>query len=303
MQKKRYFPLMILAASILAACNSMPHNNASLDEARNDYATAQNTPAVVQLAAPELKDAGIALDLANAAFIASDDDENVSQLSYIAKQKIATTQEVAKRKSAELTVANADIERNQIRLEQRTAEADRARNDATIAQNKAADAQANTLDAQAETVDAQMLAVDAVAYSHQLEDMLIEMSAKQTGRGMMVTLSDVLFNVDQSQLKPNGLRNVQKLGEFMRQYPLRTVLIEGYTDSTGSSAHNMELSTRRAEAVSTALDSMGISLKRIATHGYGEAYPIAANDTASNRQMNRRVEIVLSEDNGHIAPR
>jgi outer membrane protein OmpA-like peptidoglycan-associated protein len=296
MLKKRTFPAMILAAAVMAACSSMPNQNALLDEARNDYVAAQNNPNVVKLASSELTSAGVALDQANAAFSERKNEETVNKLAYLAKQKIATTQEIAKRKAAELTVANAGKERDQLRLEQRTAEADKAKMETNVAQHQAADAQA-------QAADAQRMAAESDAYAKQLEVMLVDLAAKKTERGMVITLNDVLFNVDQAELKPDGVRNVQKLADFMKQYPKRMVLIEGNTDSTGSAAHNLELSNRRAEAVRTTLESMGIPRDRIATRGYGEKYPIAGNDTSANRQLNRRVEIIVSEDNARVAPR
>ena len=81
------------------------------------------------------------------------------------------------------------------------------------------------------------------------------------------------------------------------------VLIEGFTDSTGSSAHNQDLSERRASAVRSALQLQGISRDRISVRGFGESNPIADNNTAENRQMNRRVEIVLSDAGGKISAR
>ena len=74
-------------------------------------------------------------------------------------------------------------------------------------------------------------------------------------------------------------------------------MIEGYTDSTGSNDYNQKLSVRRADAVRTALIDMGISSDRISTRGYGEEFPVASNKTAAGRQQNRRVEIILSDEN------
>ncbi|MFA7415714.1 MAG: OmpA family protein [Rhizobium sp.] len=296
MSKIRIFPALLLAAAVTAACSSMPRQNALLADARSDYAAAQNDPVVAQMAASELTEAGVALDKANAAATAHRDDEEINKLAYIAKQKIATTQEIAKRKEAEKTVANASKERDRMRLESRTAEANRARVDANVAQNQAANAQA-------QTADAERMTAEAEARTRQLAAMLSDMAATKSERGMVITLSDVLFSVDQAQLKPAGMRTVEKLAAVMKQFPQRTVLIEGYTDSTGSSAHNIDLSNRRADAVRSAFDSMNVSRDRIAVHGYGEAYPVAENNTAENRQMNRRVEIILSEDNGRVAPR
>jgi outer membrane protein OmpA-like peptidoglycan-associated protein len=113
----------------------------------------------------------------------------------------------------------------------------------------------------------------------------------------------VLFDTNQAQLKPGGMRNVLKLANFFKEYPQRTVLIEGFTDSTGSAGSNQDLSERRAGSVRTALLDMGISKDRMTSRGYGESYPAAGNDTATGRQLNRRVEVVVSDESGKIAPR
>ncbi len=80
-------------------------------------------------------------------------------------------------------------------------------------------------------------------------------------------------------------------------------MIEGFTDSTGSSNRNNALSEDRAGAVRAALLDMGVAAERIGARGYGEAYPVASNDTSAGRQLNRRGEIIVSDDNGTIAPR
>jgi outer membrane protein OmpA-like peptidoglycan-associated protein len=113
----------------------------------------------------------------------------------------------------------------------------------------------------------------------------------------------VLFATDSADLTATGMANVRKLAQVMMQNPDRSVSVEGFTDSTGTSAHNQELSQRRAASVAQALTSMGVAADHVATRGYGEAYPVASNDSAANRQLNRRVEIVLSNDNNPIPPR
>ena len=120
---------------------------------------------------------------------------------------------------------------------------------------------------------------------------------------MVITLGDVLFGTDLARLNADGMRTAQKLANVLQQNPKRTVLIEGFTDSTGTAAHNQELSERRASAVRNALQELGVARERVAIRGYGEAYPVAANDTAQNRQLNRRVEIVLSDDTGKTTAR
>jgi outer membrane protein OmpA-like peptidoglycan-associated protein len=81
------------------------------------------------------------------------------------------------------------------------------------------------------------------------------------------------------------------------------VLVEGFTDSVGGAAYNQNLSEKRAASVRNALMGMGVDERRIAMKGYGEAYPVAPNDTAGNKQLNRRVEIVLSNSAAPIPPR
>ena len=141
------------------------------------------------------------------------------------------------------------------------------------------------------------------AEAEEAKRQLEELKAKKTDRGLVITLQDVLFRTNMAQLEPNGLHTVYKLADFLKQYPERTVLIEGHTDSTGSDSYNQELSERRANAVRMALLNSGISSDRIASRGYGEAFPVASNDTAEHRQLNRRVEIILSNENGVVTPR
>lgn len=289
MKKIIFTPTLLVIAALLTACNSMPTNTSMLDQTRNDYRSAQSNPKVASYAPLEMKQASDAMAKANAAAANNDSTEEIDKLAYLAKQKIALTQEVAKQKSAEADVAKSGTERDKMRLDQRTREADQSRTAANIARGDAAYAQQQTRDAQARNAN--------------LEAQLAELSAKKTERGMVITLGDVLFATDQARLNPEGTRTVQKLAQVLTQNPQRTVLIEGFTDSTGSSAHNQALSERRADSVQLGLLEQGIARNRIAIHGYGEAHPVAGNESTADRQLNRRVEIVLSEDDGKIRPR
>ncbi|MES2932440.1 MAG: OmpA family protein [Pseudomonadota bacterium] len=380
MKTFRLAPALLLAAAVLGGCSSMPKNNLALDEARRDYSAAESDPKVSSLAALELKLASEALSQANDAWAKKEGNDRVDRLAYVAKQKVALSQEVTRKKLAEMEIANTAKERNRILLAQRTREADQAKlaadaalNQKLIAQGATAEARQQALQAQENereaqrqklaaldtasdanmqknnavaeaqeaqrqklaaidtAMDAQMQKDSAVADAQDaqrkadeaqlaaaeakrqkddaemraanLEKQLNELAAKQTERGLVITLGDVLFDTDKADLKPQGLRSVQKLGDFLKQYPKRTVRVEGFTDSTGDAQHNQDLSERRALSVRNALLAMGIGPDRIANRGYASAYPVASNDTPSNRQLNRRVEIIISEDNGKIAPR
>lgn len=296
MKKLTFIPAVFAVSLFMAACSSTPTTTSMLDRARGDYMAAQNNPQVAASAPLEFKAASDALNRANDAAAKNDSLEHIDQLAYIATQKIATAQQVAKQKAAEANIADASRQRDEVRLQQRTQEADQAKAAADQARMQAVQAQNDAANAQAATADAQ---ARAAALASELQDL----QAKQTERGMVITLSDVLFNTDRAELSADGMATARKLATVLTQNPERTVLIEGFTDSTGSAAHNLELSQRRAESVRAALVGLGVSADRVATKGYGEAYPVAANDSSGDRQLNRRVEIVLSQNGNPIAAR
>ncbi len=296
MKKFQLTAMLLAIAALTGACSSMPTSTSLLTQTRSDYIAAQSNPDVARYAALEMKQAREALELADAAAIDKDSTEKVDKLAYLAKQKIAVTQEVAKQKSAEASVASAGKERDQIRLDQRTNEADQAK-------ARAEQAKQATQVAQNQTAEAQRKTQEAEARTAQLEAQLADLAAKKTERGLVITLGDVLFGTDLARLTPDGMRTAQKLADVLQQNPQRMVLIEGFTDSTGTATHNQALSERRATAVRNALQEMGVGRDRVAIRGYGQDFPVAANDTAQNRQLNRRVEIVISDASGKISQR
>jgi outer membrane protein OmpA-like peptidoglycan-associated protein len=292
-------------------------STSTLEQTRADYRLLQNSPMAATYAPLEMKLAGDALQRANASAAQNESQEKLDKLTYLAQQKVALAREVTKQKSAEADSAQASQDRDRLRLQQRTAEADRANMNTRIAENETANANRaaqvardqarsatqGTQLALADAAAAQRAADDAQARSAQLEAQLNELAARKTERGIVITLGDVLFGTDLARLNAEGMRSAEKLATLLQQNPQRTVLVEGFADSTGSSAHNQELSERRANAVRNSLREMGVSPERINTRGYGETLPVAANDTAANRQLNRRVEIVLSDANGKISAR
>jgi outer membrane protein OmpA-like peptidoglycan-associated protein len=129
--------------------------------------------------------------------------------------------------------------------------------------------------------------------SEELKREIAELNAKATERGLVITLGDVLFETGKSQLKGNATDNLIKLSTFLKNYPDRTLIIEGHTDSVGSEDSNMSLSQRRADSVRNYLLNQGIASSRLTTAGKGESSPIASNDSVSGRQLNRRVEVII----------
>lgn len=321
MKKIPLTPILLAIAVLASACSSMPRTTSLLDQTRSDYRSAQSSPSVASYAPLEMQQAGAAMAQANAAASNNESDEKIDKLAYLAKQKIALTQEVSKQKSAEASVAVAARERDQMRLDQRTNEADQAKSKAEqyrivaqMALGEADEAQRKTRDAQLAAAAAQDAAADAQRATQAAEQraakqeallaaQLADLQAKQTERGMVITFGDVLFGVDMARMNPEGMRTAQKLADFLQQYPQRMVLVEGFTDSTGSAAHNQELSERRAGAVRSALQELGVAHERIGMRGYGESYPVASNNSGEDRQLNRRVEIVLSDASGTLIQR
>lgn len=264
-----------IVAGTLVACASAPVSNANLDLARKNYQESAADPDTSSLAAFELRQAGEAIERATEAWRNRDAPYQVDALAYIARQRVDIAREVASRKSAERRVAQAGTERDKLLLEQRSAEADRARRSAEMAQARA----------------------------RQLEAELRALAARETTRGTIVTLGNLMFNVNSAQINAGGMHNLRKVADVLLKYPQRTVLIEGFTDNSGSAEHNRQLSERRSEAIRTALVGMGVGAERISTRGYGEDFPVASNQTPVGRQLNRRVEIVISDDSGKISPR
>ena len=117
----------------------------------------------------------------------------------------------------------------------------------------------------------------------------------ETARGVIVSLSGILFDVGKATLKPASQLSVAKLAGILMVFPNMNLSIEGYTDSTGSADLNMRLSMDRARAVYEFLMTQGISNARMKYQGFGPENPVAPNDTESNRARNRRVEVVLTQ--------
>lgn len=130
-----------------------------------------------------------------------------------------------------------------------------------------------------------------------------KLDAKPSDRGSVITFGDVLFDVNKADLKPAAFGNIRSLAEFLQQHPERQVLIEGFTDNTGSDAYNLDLSQRRADSVRHALVRQGVDMRRISTQGFGKAHPVSDNSTPASRAMNRRVEVTISHDASPVQQR
>lgn len=128
----------------------------------------------------------------------------------------------------------------------------------------------------------------------QLRSLVSEISnLRETSRGLVISLSDILFETGKSQMKPGAESNVRQIAAILNQYPDFKISVEGHTDSQGSDALNNRLSNERAASVRNALVAGGTDAGRITSTGFGEGQPVADNSTAAGRQQNRRVEVIV----------
>ncbi|RUM65666.1 MAG: flagellar motor protein MotB [Sulfurospirillum sp.] len=256
MFSRRYIPA-IVSVALLTGCSSKPVVTAKLQNVQNAYQKMISDPNVTEKAPLALFQAGKIYDLS---FHAKDKEE-ANHLSYLLERELEVVKESARKTDLEDRIERLKTEKQKAELEAKETEL-------LLMKKKMEQAEAKL---------------------NEME----ELNAKQTNRGLVLTLGDVLFETGKATLLPGAQRAIDKLAEFLEENPERKVLIEGYTDNSGSVTYNIDLSLRRAQAVKNALVEKGIDLKRVLAHGYGEAYPIALNDDEAGRQRNRRVEIII----------
>jgi len=292
------FILLATVTAALAACSTAPVPSASLDRARTSFNQAQTDAQVAQLAPDELGRARESLRVAEKAHTDGAEPTTIDHLAYMTSQRVTIAQDTASSKAAQAVTASASAERDKLRLDARTNEANAATRQ--LAASKQSNAtQAAELTAANAATTASVAAAGVAAQRDQarvndLQKQLSELNAKKTDRGMVVTLGDVLFETGKSNLVGEGPASMVKIADFFRRNPQRSASIEGYTDSVGSAGMNQNLSERRASSVKTALVDLGVPTNRLTTRAHGEDMPAATNSTAAGRQMNRRVEIVFA---------
>jgi outer membrane protein OmpA-like peptidoglycan-associated protein len=215
------------------------------------------------------------------------------------KQQAEQAQAQAAQSQAQAEQAQAQQAEAQAQAQQAQAQADaaaQARQQAEAAQQQA-QAQANQ--AQQQATDAQQRAQDAEARAEQMRAQLLKqlntiLQTQDTQRGLVVRMSDVLFATGRYELRPEAKLALAKVAGVLLSYPGLKLEVDGYTDSTGRDEVNQTLSDRRAEAVRNFLVAQGVSPDAITSQGFGDANPIASNDTTQGRQLNRRVDMIVS---------
>jgi outer membrane protein OmpA-like peptidoglycan-associated protein len=176
--------------------------------------------------------------------------------------------------------ADAERDRNDAQRKQQVAEADSDRNRAAAASS---DAQLQQALRDREDLRARLL---------QQFNLILE--TRDTARGLVVNMSDVLFDSGKYTLRPLAREKLAKISGIVLGYPSLKLAVEGNTDSVGTESFNQDLSEKRAEGVRTYLTQQGVPESSTTATGFGKNRPIASNDTSAGRQQNRRVELIVS---------
>lgn len=276
--------LLGLGLFLLSACASVPTPPQVSLDSRVKLNALQSNPELATRAPVEMKAAEAAV---NAAEAPRPDGRYTTHLVLLADQKVEIARARAQSRLYEDQRRTLSEKSERARLDARTQEADRA-----LMAGRSARADADSARADAANARDQLAASRAVRLD--LQRQIAELNARETDRGLVVTLGDLLFATGKSDLAGGAGPNLDKLAAFLGEYGERTVLIEGHTDSVGSEQSNLLLSRRRAESVKSYLASRGVQLHRLTTTGLGQSWPVASNDTAKGRQQNRRVEVIIS---------
>lgn len=315
---------LVLGTALAGGCSMEPERDLALERIRSSLSELEGDPQLGDNAPAAVKEAEQAV---TAAEQSSKEDEH-KHLMYLAERRVgiakARAEEVQARedqakledqrrdvlvalRSEEAARARREAEKARMMSEARAEEAARARAEAAQARKRQQElaaqadqarqeADAARQVAQARTREAELARKEAAALKEQVNDLqsrLSNLQTRETERGVVVTVGDVLFEVGKAELKADAIHNLPDLVEFLKSHADRQIRVEGHTDSTGNAEYNLGLSRRRAESVRDLLVDRGIEPSRITTAGLGEDYPVADNSTPEGRRKNRRVDIIL----------
>jgi outer membrane protein OmpA-like peptidoglycan-associated protein len=287
--------LPCLTLLLVACATTSPQSEPALTQAQVAVHTLESDPLASQIAGKPLQDARDSLAAAEKAQQDHRPPDEVVYLAYLARRQAEIGEAVVAEARAHNQMAEAQGQRDRVLMAAREREAGAARQQALSAQQQQQSAEQAAAAAQQQAAAADDRAAAARA---QLE----ALQAKQTERGMVLTLgSNVLFDTDSATLKPGADDALNRVAQFLQTQPNIKLRIEGHTDSRGSDSYNDALSQRRAQAVAQALVSRGVDSARIQAVGRGMELPIATNDTAAGRQQNRRVELIFSNEQGQFS--
>lgn len=272
MINRKLLPLPFVLA-LLAGCATQPQQPESLTRAQQAVSAAEDDPDVTRYAPVALRQAKETLSRAETAWRGREGEATTAHLAYMALKRAQIAQALAGREATIAAALGRGQDTEALRRAQ--SEAERARREAMSYQ------------AQLEQQQAQL---------REAQQQLAELEPKQTERGIVLTLGEVLFPFNSAELQPGNERTMDRLAQYLEDNPEYQILIEGHTDSVGASEYNQRLSEQRAETVRAALAQRGISRDRVRATGLGEDYPVASNSEPAGRAENRRVEVVIAQD-------
>jgi outer membrane protein OmpA-like peptidoglycan-associated protein len=213
-----------------------------------------------------------------------------------AADRLAQEKAAAEQASARSAQERLDADAQRVAAERAKADAEQM-TQALAEQKLRADAarQASEAEAARARSEAQQAEQDKAALRARLREQLnIILQTRESARGLIVNMSDVLFDSGKATLRSGAREKLAKVAGIVLAYPGLALEVEGHTDGVGAADYNQDLSERRAYAVRTFLLQQGISTESIVAHGYGKEQPVATNGTATGRPQNRRVELIVS---------
>jgi outer membrane protein OmpA-like peptidoglycan-associated protein len=222
-----------------------------------------------------------------------------------AQAKAEADARTAQEQAAQAQAQSDEDARRRAEAEQAQAEAQRQQAAALAQQQQAeaatAAAQQAAAEADRQRQEAESQKQDAIRQKEEMRARLLAqlnqvLQTRDTARGLIVSMPDVLFDFNKYTLKPEARERLARISGIVLAYPDLKLQIEGYTDSIGSDEYNQTLSDKRAEAVRDYLVSSGVSINNVSAQGMGKADPVADNSTAAGRKLNRRVEMIVSGD-------
>jgi len=228
------------------------------------------------------------------------EDARLITVRKIEDKQTADAQAAAQAREADAAAQAAEADRQRAAAEQQRLAAEQAKAQAdadaqrALEQQRAAEAASA---AAAQQAQAQVAAAEAekARLREQLREQLNQvLETRESAGRLIVNMSDVLFDFGRSELKPGAKEKLAKISGILISHPGLTLEVDGHTDSVGSDEVNMKLSEQRADTVRAYLVSQGVAPDTISAHGFGKEQPVATNDTAAGRQLNRRVEIVVA---------
>ena len=295
------FLSILIPLGLLGACT--PVVPPELADARRAYTQASQGPAS-QVAPSELHKARESLDQAESAFSNKPKSQRARDLAYVAERTAEKADALAHAEQSRQARLQAERDFGSVQgqlLGQARGDLSRSKDQLAL-QNQAlgSERQARTAAEQAkmDADNARMSAEQrAAAAEAAAADALAKLAAvKQDDRGMVITLSgSVLFASDKSELLPDARTRLDQVANALMATKERHIVVEGFTDSRGSDAHNQDLSKRRAESVRQYIVSRGYNGDLVTSEGMGKASPVADNASAEGRANNRRVEIVVKK--------